>query len=203
MQITGSDPVLAVHDLEGSAEWFCTMLGCERTDPDPGNWVFCRAGAVTFMLGRCPNATPAANLGDHSYVAYLTVDSVDGHYRRALEAGADIRRPPTNKPWHRREMALRSPEGHRFMRARPSEAREVPRSVVAMGVSCRGQLFAVRGQLRVLPERIISSASWRRRCRVSSRLASVIQRTNSLRVAIRNAGAGKRDPDDKPSRTHR
>jgi len=28
VQITGSDPVLAVHDLEGSADWFCRVLGC-------------------------------------------------------------------------------------------------------------------------------------------------------------------------------
>jgi uncharacterized glyoxalase superfamily protein PhnB len=115
MQITGSNPVLAVHDLEGSAEWFRVVLGCERTDPDPGNWVFCRAGAVTFMLGRCPDALPAAELGDHSYVAYLAVDSIDAFYARAVAAGADIGKPPTDEPWHRREMALRSPEGHRFM----------------------------------------------------------------------------------------
>jgi hypothetical protein len=68
MQISGSDPVLAVHDLEASADWFCSVFGYERTDPDPGNWVFCRAGAVTFMLGRCPDALPAADLGDHNYV---------------------------------------------------------------------------------------------------------------------------------------
>lgn len=115
MQMTGSDPVLAVHDLELSADWFCRVLGCERTDPDPGNWVFCRAGAVTFMLGLCTDAIPASDLGDHSYVAYLTVDSVDAYYERSLAARAEVLKPPTNEPWHRREMGLRSPEGHRFM----------------------------------------------------------------------------------------
>ena len=107
MRITGSNPVLAVHDLERSAEWFCDVLGCDRTDPDPGNWVFCPAGAVTFRLGRCPEALPAAELGDHSYVAYLTVDSVDDYRARAVAAGAEVRKPPTNESWHRREMALR------------------------------------------------------------------------------------------------
>jgi len=115
MQITGSNPVLAVHDLERSAEWFRAVLGCDRTEPDPGNWVFCRAGAVTFMLGLCPDALPAADLGDHSYVAYLTVDSVDAYHARAVAAGAEVGKPPTDEPWHRREMSLRSPEGHRFM----------------------------------------------------------------------------------------
>jgi uncharacterized glyoxalase superfamily protein PhnB len=115
MDITGSNPVLAVHDLQRSAAWFAAVLGCERTDPDPGNWVFCCAGAVTFMLGRCPDAIPLADVGDHSYLAYLYVDSVDEFHDRALAEGADITKAPTDEPWGRREMALRSPDGHRFM----------------------------------------------------------------------------------------
>ncbi len=117
MLVERSNPVLAVHDLERSAEWYCRVLGCERSDPDPGNWVFCTVGAVTFMLGRCPDALPASSLGDHSYVAYLLVDSVDDFYARALAERADVLKPPTDEPWGRREMALRSPEGHRFMLA--------------------------------------------------------------------------------------
>ncbi len=117
VEVTGSNPVLAVHDLERSAAWFCDVLGCVRTDPDPGNWVFCRAGAVTFMLGLCPDSLPVADLGDHSYLAYVTVDSVDDFHDRAIAAAADIIKPPTNEPWHRREMGLRTPEGHRFMLA--------------------------------------------------------------------------------------
>jgi predicted enzyme related to lactoylglutathione lyase len=115
MEITGSNPVLAVHDLEASAEWFQLVLGSLREDPDPGNWVFCQTGAVTFMLGRCPDVLPASELGDHSYVAYLTVDSVDAYHARAAETGAEITKPPKDEPWNRREMGLRTPEGHRFM----------------------------------------------------------------------------------------
>jgi uncharacterized glyoxalase superfamily protein PhnB len=121
MQLTGSHPVLAVHDLERSADWFCRVLGCERSDPDPGNWVFCTAGAVEFMLGRCPDVPPASSIGDHSYVAYLTVDGVDAFHDRAVAVGAEVLKPPTDEPWGRREMALRSPDGHRFMLG---EARE-------------------------------------------------------------------------------
>ena len=71
VRLRAFDPVLAVHDLDQSAAWFCRVLGCERSDPDPGNWAFCAAGAVTFMLGRCPEALPASSLGDHTYVAYF------------------------------------------------------------------------------------------------------------------------------------
>jgi uncharacterized glyoxalase superfamily protein PhnB len=115
VMILGSDPVLAVHDPGQSADWFAAVLGCVRTDPDPGNWVFCTAGAVTFMLGRCPDAVPASEIGDHNYVAHLHVDDLDMFYERAITAGADILKPPTHEPWGRREMALRSPDGHRFM----------------------------------------------------------------------------------------
>jgi uncharacterized glyoxalase superfamily protein PhnB len=69
------------------------------------------------MLGRCPDAPPASELGAHSYVAYLNVDAVDEFYDRAVAAGADIRKPPTDEPWGMRELGLRSPDGHRFMLA--------------------------------------------------------------------------------------
>jgi catechol 2,3-dioxygenase-like lactoylglutathione lyase family enzyme len=74
MRASGSPdphPVLAVRDLDRSGVWYREVLGCELYDPDPGNWRFCRAGEVIFMLGRCPDVPPASELGDHSYVAYL------------------------------------------------------------------------------------------------------------------------------------
>jgi catechol 2,3-dioxygenase-like lactoylglutathione lyase family enzyme len=119
MRIVASHPVLAVHDLDRSSEWFARVLGCEVTEPDPGNWAFCRTGGVTFMLGRCPEVVPASELGDHSYVAYLVVDGVDEFHARAVAQGADVLREPTDRPWGRREMALRSPDGHRFTLAEP------------------------------------------------------------------------------------
>ncbi|MGZ4248755.1 MAG: hypothetical protein ACXVUE_10680 [Solirubrobacteraceae bacterium] len=72
MRITGSNPVLAVHDLDRSGRWFCDVLGAELDDPDPGNWRFCRIGEVTFMLGRCPDVVPASEL-------VMALRSPDGH----------------------------------------------------------------------------------------------------------------------------
>lgn len=71
------------------------------------------------MLGRCPDVVPASELGDHSYVAYLTVDDVDGFYKRPVAAGAEVLKTPTDEPWGMREMALRSTYGHRFMLGHP------------------------------------------------------------------------------------
>jgi uncharacterized glyoxalase superfamily protein PhnB len=115
MRIIRSNPVLAVHDLELSGAWYRDVLGCELDDVEPGNWRFCRAGNTTFMLGRCPDVPPAAEIGDHSYVAYLHVDDVDAFHHRAMAAGAEVMHPPRDEPWGMRELALRSPDGHRFM----------------------------------------------------------------------------------------
>src|SRR5664279_5672585 len=122
MRILSSDPVLAVHDLDREADWFMRVLGCSRSEPDPGNWVFCSAGSVTFMLGRCPDAIRATDLGDHSYFAYLTVDRLDDCHARAIAEGAEILKPPTDEPWGRREMALRTTEGFRLMLSEPTRA---------------------------------------------------------------------------------
>lgn len=115
VQITGSDPVLAVHDLDDSGAWYRDVLGCQIAEVDPGNWVFCRSGGVTFMLGRCPDVPAASEIGDHSYVAYLHVDDVDGFHQRAVAAGAEVVKAPRDEPWGMREFGLRSPDGHRFM----------------------------------------------------------------------------------------
>lgn len=115
MRICGSYPVLAVQDLDRSGDWYRDVLGCELDDPDPGNWRFCRAGDVIFMLGRCPDDPPAGELGAHSYVAYLRVEDVDAFHARAVAADAEVLKPPTDEPWGMREMGLRSPDGHRFM----------------------------------------------------------------------------------------
>jgi uncharacterized glyoxalase superfamily protein PhnB len=111
--------VLAVHDLDRSGAWYRDVLGCELDDPDPGNWRFCRTGGLTFMLGRCPDVPPACELGDHSYIAYLHVDDVDGFHAVAVAAGAEVLKAPTDEPWGMREIGLRSPDGHRFMLGQP------------------------------------------------------------------------------------
>src|SRR5688500_8736816 len=120
MEVRSANPVLAVHDLERSAVWYREVLGCETHEVDPGNWVFCRTGEIDIMLGRCPDDVPASELGSHSYVAYLEVDDVDAFHARAVAAGADVLKPPTDEPWGMRECALRSSDGHRFMLGQPT-----------------------------------------------------------------------------------
>ncbi len=117
--ILRSDPVLAVHDLERSATWFENVLGCEVDEVVPGQWTYCRTPGTTFRLGLCPDAVPATEIGDHSYLAYLVVDDVDAFHLRATEHDAGVARPPRDEPWGMREFVLRSPDGHRFMVGQP------------------------------------------------------------------------------------
>jgi uncharacterized glyoxalase superfamily protein PhnB len=72
-----------------------------------------------LMLGRCPDVPAASELGDHSYVAYLCADDVDSFHAHATALGADVVKTPTDEPWGMRELALRSPDGHRFMLGQP------------------------------------------------------------------------------------
>ncbi len=68
-----------------------------------------------IMLGECVDATPAGELGDHSYFAYLRVDNADEFFAKAVEAGAEITMRIASKPWMMREFGLRTPDGHRIM----------------------------------------------------------------------------------------
>lgn len=115
--VVGVDPVLAVHDLDRAAEWFGAVLGCSRLDVDPGNWVLCTAGPVRFLLGRCPDAVPAHDIGDHSYLARIRVsdvDAIEAVHARALDVGAEVLQPPLEQPWGVTDMVVRTPDGHRF-----------------------------------------------------------------------------------------
>lgn len=119
MRISRTHPVLAVHDLAESGAWYRDVPGCDLDDVEPGNWRFCRSGDVIFMLGRCPDVPPARELGDHSYVAYLYVDDVDGFHRRAVAAGGQVLKAPRDESWGMRELGLASPDGHRFTLGQP------------------------------------------------------------------------------------
>lgn len=57
---------------------------------------------------------PAAQLGDHSYFAYLQVDDVDAYYNEIKKNNIPTFDMPSTNPWMMREFALRLPEGYRL-----------------------------------------------------------------------------------------
>jgi predicted enzyme related to lactoylglutathione lyase len=115
MTILRTSFVLAVPNLERSAAYYRDVLGFEiREMGDPG-WRMYVRDACRIMAGECPDAMPAAELGDHSYFAYLVVDDIDAFHRKVTLAGVDIVKPLVTEPWGMREFGVRTIDGHRLM----------------------------------------------------------------------------------------
>lgn len=111
--------VIAVTDLARSAEFYRDALGFEVHEiGDPG-WRLFVNGECRIMAGDCPDTTPAAKIGDHSYFAYLTVEDVDAFYEQVTGEGVEIIKPLRDEPWGVREFGLRTIDGHRMMIATP------------------------------------------------------------------------------------
>ncbi len=111
--------VLAVPDLGRATAYFRDMLGFSVDWVDGENWTTLSRDGARVMLGHCPDALPPADLGDHSYFAYLHADDIDALHAEWSARGALIVRPPQDKPWGMREMAVATPDGHRFTVGRP------------------------------------------------------------------------------------
>ena len=114
--------VLAVPNLERSSAFYRDVLGFEiREIGDPGWRMFVR-DACQIMVGDCPDAIPPAQLGDHSYFAYLVVDDIDTYYQRLVSENVEIIKPIASEPWRMREFGIRTVDGHRIMIAQKVDA---------------------------------------------------------------------------------
>lgn len=111
--------VIAVHDLQKSAAFYRDVLGFSvHTIPDPG-FLFYTCGECTIWAGRCPDALPPAELGDHSYFAYLEINDINPFYDSVRAKGAKISKTIRDEPWGMREFGLVTADGHRIMFASP------------------------------------------------------------------------------------
>ena len=107
--------VIAVHDLQKSAAFYRDVLGFSvHTIPDPGFLLF-TCGECTIFAGQCPDSLSPAELGDHSYFAYLEIDDVDSFYGAVRERGAKICKVLRDEPWGMREFGVVTADGHRIM----------------------------------------------------------------------------------------
>ncbi|MDA0652200.1 MAG: VOC family protein [Proteobacteria bacterium] len=112
--MVGSSFVLAVLDVARTAEWWINEMGFAHW-MEPEGWRFVHRDACHIMLGECPDAIAPADLGDHQYFAYIYLDDLDAYYREIKDRSVDIIAAPEDKPWGMREMAVRTPDGHRVM----------------------------------------------------------------------------------------
>ena len=121
------NPILNVSSFAQSVDWF-RKLGWEVAWQwgDPPRFGAVCAGEVEIFLceggqggrGRGSNRQTFGSwdneIADKGCWMSIWVDDVDAIYEHCLEQGLDVTWPPTNHPWHVREMHLRHPDGHVF-----------------------------------------------------------------------------------------
>lgn len=122
-RMTDTRSVFAVRDLEVSTRFYIEVLGFHRDFGDGSDgWSFLSRDAFKVMLGECPGALPAGDLGDHSWFVYVIVEGVDQLCKEIAGKGAEILSGPKTEPWGLREFAIRTPDGHRIKFGEPIPA---------------------------------------------------------------------------------
>jgi len=81
----------------------CEIFLCQNGQGGRGRSAFSR----TFGPGSDESAETAVWMS-------MWVDDVDAVHRRCVEQGLEVTWPPTDMPWHVREMHVRHPDGHVF-----------------------------------------------------------------------------------------
>ena len=123
----GITPILNVSNLQDSFAWF-EKLGWAKAwewgdPPDFGS--VCSGDHEIFLClngqggrGRSGTRQTFGPEGDDWREAgawmSIWVDDVDAVHRECLAKGLDVTWPPTDMPWHVREMHVRHPDGHVF-----------------------------------------------------------------------------------------
>jgi uncharacterized glyoxalase superfamily protein PhnB len=120
-RIVDSRCVLAVRNLQESTRFYIDVLGFRRDFGDGSDgWSFLSRDNFKVMLGECPDEKPAGELGNHSYVVYLTVEGLDQLHQELSARGAQVISKPENEPWGLREFSIRTPDGHRIRFGEPT-----------------------------------------------------------------------------------
>jgi catechol 2,3-dioxygenase-like lactoylglutathione lyase family enzyme len=112
--ISGSRYVLAVQDLNKSADFYETQLGFKTWWAGQG-WHFLERDSCRIMLGECPDDRSAFETRNHSYFAYVEVSNIDALHAEFLSRKVNIVYPLGNKPWGQREFGIETIDGHRMM----------------------------------------------------------------------------------------
>ena len=126
MQAKRLTPILNVSNIEESFEWF-EKLGWKKAwdwgdPPDFGG--VCSGDCEIFL---CQNGQGGRGKGagttfgpegdqttDKGVWLCILVDDVDAVYQHCLAQEIEVTWPPTDTPWHLREMHVRHPDGHVF-----------------------------------------------------------------------------------------
>ncbi len=105
-------PTLHVRDIHASAELLTTVLGLRTSflygDPP----TFARLGVGEWSGSPGLDLRAADGAVTPTPVAVDIGVETDTVHARALAAGMEVRTPPTDQPWYRREFTFVLPEGH-------------------------------------------------------------------------------------------
>lgn len=115
LTVTRSMFVIAVPDLERSAQFYRDVLGFEVSEVGDPGWRMYDLGACRMLVGECPDAIAPREIGDHSYFAYLIVEEIDDYYAALREKGVELVKTLRDEPWAMREFGIRTIDGHRIM----------------------------------------------------------------------------------------
>ena len=106
--------VLAVPDLDRSAGYYRDVLGFRVLWEEGTDWRLVERDGVRLMLGLCPDDTPAAEIGSHSWFGYLDVDDVDALHAEIAARGATVT-APADRHYGMREIVVTTIDGHRIV----------------------------------------------------------------------------------------
>jgi uncharacterized glyoxalase superfamily protein PhnB len=106
--------VLAVKDLQKSAQYYREQLGCTTDWAYPG-WEQLRRDHFIVMLGECSDDVSAFETRNHAYFAYVDVQNVDALFEELAARAVEIISLPKSQPWGMREFGVRTIDGHRIM----------------------------------------------------------------------------------------
>ena len=120
-------PILNVSNIHESFAWFEKLGWTKAWDwgEPPTFGGVCSGECEIFLClngqgGRGTTGLPAtfgpgsSEGAEQAVWMSIWVDDVDAVYQRCLEQGLEVTWPPTDMPWHAREMHVRHPDGHVF-----------------------------------------------------------------------------------------
>lgn len=115
-------PYLLYEDLGGALDWLAKAFGLRERlrhagpDGKPVHAEMTLGDDGVILMG-CPGPQyrNPKRLGQHTQNLYVRVDDdLDGHFERAVHAGAVVLEKPTDQPYGDRRYGVEDPEGHRW-----------------------------------------------------------------------------------------
>src|SRR5262245_4826840 len=89
--------VLAVPDINKTAQYFRDFLGFRISWENATDWRLAERDGVRIMLGQCPTDMHPSALGSHNWFGYLDVNDVDGLHAEFTARGAVCSAPAPSR----------------------------------------------------------------------------------------------------------